>query len=86
MTAPNPLSPEQKARIRERIHNFLAATQTKEKPFETFKRTLLWMIEANSAMQMMELTRTGATGTFKDVARYLEKKDAEEEQEAKDEQ
>lgn len=69
----NKLTHEEKAQIKDRIRRFLAATRPKEKAIDTFKRTFLWMLEASSVIQMMELTKKAVTGRFVDVARYLEK-------------
>ena len=47
-------------------------------PIETFKRTLLWSIEASSALQMLALTKKNVSGRFETVAQYLDESEAED--------
>ena len=77
----NQLTPEQKTRIKDRIHRFLHI----EKPAEIFGRAFLWVVQANGLLQMFEMTGEGASGSFEAVANHLEKKSKEDEQEFEDE-
>jgi len=52
------------------MRKFRAAIQPVS-PLDTFIRTLLWSMEAASALEMIGLTKKAVSGRFDVVARYL---------------